>query len=48
MMWNKPLINKELAFVYIVDGKKFLSKKKAEMYLVELEKIEIEKRIIDA
>ena len=37
-MWDKPLIYKELEFVYLVNGKKFLSERKAEMYIVELEK----------
>tara|TARA_R100000458_G_C8276031_1_gene251218 strand:- start:3791 stop:3907 length:117 start_codon:yes stop_codon:yes gene_type:complete len=31
-------IFKELAFVYIVDGKKFLCRKKAERYLRKLNK----------
>ena len=45
-MWDKPLIYKELEFVYLVNGKKFLSERKAEMYVVELEIKEIEKRLI--
>ena len=32
MITNKPTIFKELAFVYIVNGKKFLNKKEAELY----------------
>jgi|TARA_R100001129_G_C5205235_1_gene215032 hypothetical protein len=37
-MKDKLRIYKELAFVYIVKGKKFLDKKKAEKYLEELNK----------
>ena len=35
MITNKPMIFKELAFVYIVNGKKFLNKKEAELYSLE-------------
>jgi hypothetical protein len=34
MDWNDMLIYKELAFVYIVNGKRFLSKEDAEEYLL--------------
>tara|TARA_R100001594_G_scaffold77470_1_gene112080 strand:+ start:1088 stop:1210 length:123 start_codon:yes stop_codon:yes gene_type:complete len=37
-MENKTKIYKELAFVYIVDGKKFLCKKKADRYLKKINK----------
>ena len=37
MTWDKPIISKELHFVYIVDGKKFLRKKDAELYVTNLE-----------
>jgi|TARA_R100000664_G_scaffold32360_1_gene47128 hypothetical protein len=37
-MKDKIKMYKELAFVYIVKGKKFLDKKKAEQYLDELNK----------
>ena len=36
-MHDKPLIFKELAFVYIVNGKKFLKERDAEIYMTELE-----------
>ena len=36
-MHDKPIIYKELAFVYIVNGKKFLNKRDAEIYRTELE-----------
>ena len=36
-MHDKPLIFKELAFVYIVNGKKFLKERDAETYMIELE-----------
>ena len=36
-MYDKPIIYKELAFVYIVDGKKFLNKRDAEIYSTEIE-----------
>ena len=32
MITNKPMIFKELDFVYIVNGKKFLNKEEAELY----------------
>ena len=47
-MWDKPLINKELHFVYIVSGKKFLKKKDAEIYLNQLEIKAIERGLVDA
>ena len=47
-MWDKPLIFKELTEVYIVNHKKFFTKKEAEAYLVELEMKEIERRFRDA
>ena len=37
MTWDKPIISKELHFVYIVNGRKFLKKKDAEAYIVDLE-----------
>ena len=37
MKWHKPLINKELDFVYIVNGKRFLNERTAEIYVAELE-----------
>ena len=42
-MHDKPMIYKELAFIYIVNGKKFLEKKYAETYRAELEVKEIMK-----
>ena len=42
-MHDKPIIYKELVFVYIVNGKKFLEKKYAENYRAELEVKEIMK-----
>ena len=36
-MCDKPIIYKELAFVYIVNGKKFLNERDAEIYRAELE-----------
>ena len=35
-MKDKIIMYKELAFVYIVNGKRFLNKEKAEQYLEEL------------
>tara|TARA_R100000808_G_scaffold15441_2_gene35721 strand:+ start:217 stop:336 length:120 start_codon:yes stop_codon:yes gene_type:complete len=37
-MKDKVIMTKELHFVYIVDGKKFLDKKKAEKHLKEVNK----------
>ena len=34
MDWNDMMIYKEIAFVYIVNGKRFLDKEKAEEYLL--------------
>ena len=34
MDWNSVVIFKEIDFVYIVDGKKFLDEKEAEEYLL--------------
>lgn len=47
-MYNKPIIYKELAFVYIVNGKKFLNERDAEIYQAELEIREIERGFVDA
>ena len=47
-MWDKPLIFKELTEVYIVNGKRFWTKREAEAYVVELEVNEIGRRLIDA
>ena len=44
MSWDKPLIFKELTEVYIVNSKRFWTKKEAEMYVVELEMKEIGRR----
>jgi len=41
MTWDKPLIYKELTEVYIVNSKRFWTKREAEMYVVELEMKEI-------
>ena len=46
-MWDKPLMFTELAVIYIVNHKKFLTKRKAEIYLAELEIKEIERRLAD-
>ena len=35
---EKPMIYKELHFVYIVDGEKFLSKEEAEGYVKKTER----------
>ena len=45
MGWDKPLIHKEIAFVYIVNHKKFITKEEAERYVRELELKEIEKQV---
>tara|TARA_R100001594_G_scaffold54157_1_gene87745 strand:+ start:305 stop:430 length:126 start_codon:yes stop_codon:yes gene_type:complete len=37
-MKDKIILYKELAFIYIVKGKKFLDKKEAEKYLNKLNK----------
>ena len=34
MDWNDVMIYKEIAFVYIVNGKRFLDKEDAEKYLL--------------
>ena len=47
-MHDKPIIYKELAFVYIVNGKKFLNERDAEIYQAELEIREIERGFVDA
>ena len=47
-MWDKPLIFKELAEVYIVNHKKFFTKREAEIYLAELEMEEIGRRLSGA
>ena len=46
-MWDKPLMFTELAVIYIVNHKKFLTKRKAEIYLEELEKEEMGRRLTD-
>jgi hypothetical protein len=46
-MWDKPLIYKELTEVYIVNHKKFLTRREAELYLAKLEVKEIEKGLVD-
>ena len=46
-MWDRPLIFKELTEVYIVNHKKFFTKREAEAYLVELEIEELKGRLID-
>ena len=43
-MWDRPLIFKELTEVYFVNGKKFWTKRDAEIYIAELEMKEIGKR----
>lgn len=48
MTWDKPLINKELAFVYMVKGKKFLNKRDAEIYVAELEVAEMGRNVFGA
>ena len=47
-MWDKPLIFKELAEVYIVNSKRFWTKREAEIYIAELEVSEIGRRLGDA
>ena len=47
-MYDKPLISKELEFVYIVNGKKFLKEIDAKIYQAELEVKEIGRRIGNA
>ena len=47
-MYDKPIIYKELTFIYIVDGKKFLRKIDAINYQAELEVKEIGRRVGDA
>ena len=47
-MWDKPLIYKELTEVYIVNHKKFLTRREAEIYIAELEVSEIGRRLVDA
>ena len=47
-MWDKPLIFKELAEVYIVNHKKFFTKREAEIYLAELEMEEIGMCLVNA
>ena len=46
-MWDKPLIYKELTEVYIVNHKKFFTKREAEIYIAELHIKEIEKGLTD-
>jgi len=41
MSWDKPLIFKELTEVYIVNSKRFWTRREAEMYVVGLEMEEI-------
>ena len=36
-MYDKPIIFKELDFIYIVNGKKFLKERDAVLYRAELE-----------
>ena len=47
-MWDKPLIFKELTEVYIVNHRRFFTKKEAEAYVIELEMEETERRLGDA
>ena len=47
-MWDKPLIFKELTEVYIVNHRRFFTKKEAEAYVIELEMKEIERGFGDA
>ena len=47
-MWDKPLIFKELTEVYIVNHRRFFTKKEAEAYVIELEMKEIGRRWEDA
>jgi len=44
MTWDRPLIYKELTEVYFANGKKFWTKRDAEIYIAELEMKEIGKR----
>ena len=44
-MWDKPLIFKELTEVYIVNHRRFFTKKEAEAYVIELEMKEIGKMV---
>ena len=44
MHWDKPLIFKELTEVYIVNHKRFWTKRDAEIYISELEMKEIGRR----
>ena len=46
--WDEPLIFKELTEVYFVNGKKFWTKRDAEIYIAELEMKEIGRRIGNA
>ena len=48
MEWDKPLIFKELTEVYIVNHKKFWTRREAEIYAAELEMEEIGRRLSDA
>ena len=41
MTWDRPLICKELTEVYIVNSKRFWTKREAEVYVAELEVKEI-------
>ena len=41
MTWDRPLIYKELTEVYIVNSKRFWTKREAEVYVAELEVKEI-------
>ena len=47
-MWDRPLIFKELEQIYIVNHKKFWTKREAEIYIAELEMEEIGRRLGDA
>ena len=48
MHWDKPLIFKELTEVYIVNHKKFWTKREAEIYVAELEMREVARRSVNA
>ena len=47
-MWDRPLIFKELEQIYIVNHKRFWTKREAEIYIAERERIEIGRRLGDA
>ena len=47
-MWDRPLIFKEIEQIYIVNHKRFWTKREAEIYIAELEMKEIGRRLGDA